>query len=165
MHEHDRIVGVERLHDRIEMGIPQELLAVACEQADAMVLERAERMIDLGNRLAQVPHRHHRERTEALGPARAKLARILVAAPRQRGGLGGIAELHARLRERGQRELDAILVHQLERALGRPLGVAADRGPGTGRVNGVLVERRDEMEVDVDAAGGRHQGLTVCRVR
>ena len=58
MNEHDRVALVERFEHRIERGIAQEFLAIAREQADALVLELIERMLDLG-------HRFTRHRTSA----------------------------------------------------------------------------------------------------
>ena len=55
MHEHHRVAVVERFQHRIEPRVAEEFLAIAREQADALVLELVERMLDLGDRLTARP--------------------------------------------------------------------------------------------------------------
>src|SRR5262249_26476447 len=76
------------------------------------------------------------------------------------------AEADARLRQRGQRNLDAVAIHQLERELRRPVRIPADRWTAPGLVHGLAVERRNVREVDVDAAWCWHCKLNSgCRAR
>ena len=78
---------------------------------------------------------------------------IVVATARQRLRAVGRAEPHAGLRQRGERDLDAEAVHQLERELRGPVGIAADRGAAAGLVHRLAVERRNVVEMNVDPAG------------
>ena len=55
MHEHHGVAVVERFEHRIEPRVAEEFLAIAREQADALMLELAERMLDLGDRLVARP--------------------------------------------------------------------------------------------------------------
>src|SRR5581483_11200592 len=130
--------------------------AVACEQADALMLKRSKAVLDLGKGVARIPHRHERERAEAAGPTCAQFACEFVAAAGELQCRSALAELNAGLGKRGQRGLNAEGVHCLERALGRPVRIAADRRAGARFVGGILVELRDEMKMNIDAAGREH---------
>ena len=156
MHENHGAARVERRHHRIELGVAEERAVVAREQADAAELQRIQAIADLVHRIARVPHRHGAECAEPLRPARVELGGVVVVAARQRFRLAGRAELHAGLRQRGERRRDVEPVHGFERELGRPVRIAADRRAGTGRVHRIRIEPRNEVKMNVDPARVRH---------
>src|SRR5262245_32932939 len=108
---------------------------------------------------AMLPHRDGAECAEALGPSRDELGRIVVAAPRQLLRARPADEADAGLRQRRERDLDAVRVHQLERELRRPFRVSADGGAAPRRVDRLAVERRDEVEVQLYPARRCHRSL------
>ena len=98
------------------------------------------------------------------GPARDELGGVVVAAPRQRPRARLVAEADAGLRQRGERDLDAAGVHQFERELRRPVRILADGRTATGGIDRLAVERRNEVEVNVDPARRWHRDLRLTVV-
>src|SRR5215471_5874837 len=159
MDEHDRAALVQHCKQRIEARIAEEVFAVARKQRDAVELEHVERIRDLVERALGAPHRHRAERAEALGPARDELGRVVIAAPCQRLRARLATEPDAGLRQRREGNLDAVRIHHIERELRRPIRIFAERRASPRRVDRLAVERRDEVEVNVDPARWCHPCL------
>ena len=113
-------------------------------------------MTDYIHRLPHVPHRQDCKTSEPLRPARLELGGVFITAARKRAALARITELHPRLGHRDERHLDGIGVHHIECRLRRPVRITSDGWTATGLIDGVPVELRDEMEVEIDAARWRH---------
>jgi len=62
------------------------------------------------------------------------------------------AEADAGLRQRRERDLDAVRIHHVERERWRPIRIFADGWASSGRVDRLAIERRDEVEVNIDPA-------------
>src|SRR4029453_2171843 len=150
--EYDRAALVQHCKQGIKPRIAEEIFAVARKQRDAVELERVERIGDLIERALYAPHRHRAKRAEARGPARDELGRVVVATPCQGLRAPLAAEADAGLRQRRQGNLDAVRIHHIERELWRPIRIFAERRASPRRVDRLAVERRDEVEVNVDPA-------------
>ena len=155
MHIDDGLAAVKELHQRIERLVAEEFFAIACEQADAFEVQRLEAIFRFGNSGIDVVHRDQAEAAEPLRPLLNQLGRVVIALVRQCRRPSARQELHAGLRNRGDGKLDFMLVHDVERERRRPFRIAADGGPGARVVDRIAIERRNEMQVNVDLAG-RH---------
>src|SRR6516225_5683348 len=142
---------------RVERAVAQKLLAIARKQRHAVEAKLIERMGDLCAGAVHASHRHGGEGPEARGPARDELGRVFVAAARERLAVRRRAEADAGLRQRGERNLDAVRIHQIERELWRPFRIAADGGAASGGIDRLAVKRRNVMKVNVDAARRSHR--------
>ena len=156
MDEHDRAALVQHRQHGIEARVAEKILAVARKQRDAVELQHIERICDLVESALHGPHRDGGECAEAPGPARGELGRVVVAAARQRLRLGLAAEADAGLRQRGERDLDAAGIHQIQCELRGPVRVLADRGAPARRIDRLAVEWRNEVEMNVDPARRCH---------
>src|SRR5262249_19731111 len=152
MDEYDRGALVQHRKQGTEPRIAEEIFAVARKQRDAVELERFERIGDLVERALGAPHRYRAESAEALGPARDELGRVVIAAPCQGLCARLAAKADARLRQRREGNLDAVRIHHIERELWRPIRIFAESRASPRRVDRLAVERRDEVEVNVDPA-------------
>src|ERR1700756_4353791 len=119
MDEHDRAALVQHRKQGIKPRIAEEIFALARKQRDAVEFQHVERIGDLLERALYAPHRHRAESAEARGPTRDEPGRVVVAAPRQRLRVRLAAEADAGLRQRRERDLDAVRIHYLERELWR----------------------------------------------
>src|SRR5262249_10804854 len=152
MDEHDRAALVEHCQQWIELRVAEKIFTVAREQRDPGEFESIERISNLVERALDAPYRHRAERAKALGPTGDELGRVIVATSRQRLCARLAAEADAGLRYRGERDLDAGCVHQVEREWRRPVRIPADGRPPAGGINRLAVERRNEVEMNVDPA-------------
>src|SRR5262249_10954107 len=69
------------------------------------------------------------------------------------------AKVDARLRQRREGNLDAVRIHHVERELWRPIRIFTERRAPPRRVDRLAVERRNEVEVNVDPARWCHHFL------
>ena len=59
-----RVAAIEIAQQRIERGVAEEFLAVACEQRNALEAQRFEAIARFGDRRVDVVHRHETEAAE-----------------------------------------------------------------------------------------------------
>ena len=152
MDEHDSGALVQHREHGIERRIAQELAAVAREQRNTIESEGIETVSDLIERALRAPHRDGDKGAEAPGPACHQLGGIFVAAPRQELRAFLCAKSDPGLRQRGERDLDAVGVHDIERERRGPVRIFADGGTAARGIDRVAVERRNQVEMDVDPA-------------
>ena len=133
MRVHDRAPAIELLHHRRESRVAEPLVTVAREQRDAVSLERVERVRDLAQRALDVRHRHHREHAETAPGVGDQPGRVVVARPRQFGGIRVVQEAHRRGRDRRHGRRHAGSVHVGDRLLRRPVAHRPGNVPGRDR--------------------------------
>ena len=146
------VAAIEKVKQRIERGVAEEFLAIAREQRNTLEAQRFEAIARFGDGRVDVVHRHQTEAAEALRMLGDQLGCVIVAAAGEGRGLVRRQESDARLPQRQHRKRNPMLVHELERQLGRPIRIAADRRPGAGLVHRLAIELRNEVEVHVDHA-------------
>ena len=136
---------------------------IARQQADAVELERVERVGDLLQAAVDVGQRKHGKAAEAAGMVGDQLGGIFVALARELARRLSGGEIDAGCRHREHRDRDAGLVHIGERAFGGPFPhwTVAETGPYRGRD----IARRRQMMVDVDAVGFWASALGQCILR
>jgi hypothetical protein len=81
-----RLAPIEFCHHRQKQGGAEPFVAVARHQADAVGLERVERIGDLLQAAVDIGQRHRCETAEASGMVRQQLGRIFVALARKLAG-------------------------------------------------------------------------------
>ena len=117
----DSIAPVEFLEDRVERGIAQPFVAVACEQADAVRLERIEAVFDLAEAGVNVRKRQCGEYTETARMIRGQSRRVLVAFAAKPDRRRRIVKGVSRRRDRTDTCGHARPVHILETPRGSPV--------------------------------------------
>jgi len=80
---------------------------------------------------------------------------VVVAAAGKGRGAAGRQEADAGLRHRDDGQRDAVLVHEFERKLRRPIRIASDGRSAARFVHRIPIELRDQMKVHVDHARDR----------
>ena len=147
----DDLAPVEFFHDRQEGGIAEPLVVIVRHQADAVELERVERVGDFLQAAVDVGEREHREAPEAAGMVGDQLCGVFVALAHQLARCFAGSEIDARLRHREHRDRDARLVHIGQRFFRRPAPHQAITEIGADRRRDVA--RRRQMMVNIDAVG------------
>ena len=150
----DGVAGVEIVQERIERGVAEKCLAVARKQRNAFEMQRVETVLGFRDSQADIVHWQQPETAEPLWVLRDQLGGVIVTAAREDRRFLLRHEADAGLAERQQRKRDAVIVHEIQRQCRCPVWIAPDRGPAAGLVNRVPVELRNEVEVDINQAGG-----------
>ena len=159
MDEDHGLAAVQFGEDGIKARIARPAVVVARQQMHAVHLQGVESVGDLVQAALHIRQGEGREGAEAAGEILAQLRHVFVAHAHERAGLLHIAKPDAGIAEAGDGGGDAVLVHLLHGALGRPLGHDGRRIVGTAQ-NEVAFRREPSGGIDVvmhvDAArGGR----------
>ena len=128
MHEHHGLAAVELGVELVLVGMAEVALPGMAEQADALKLQRVERVGRLADRGRDVGHRQQREGAEPVRMIGDHFRRVVVALAGDADRLVDIAEAGAGRGDRIDHRGDVHLVHQLElqrQAPGRPRVLAA----------------------------------------
>jgi hypothetical protein len=149
------LAPVQFLKHRRKAGIAGIFAVVIREQADAVGLQLVERVGDLAQAALDIRERQACEQPEAAGMLLPHLRGVIVALSRQAPRAFGIAKPEPRRRDRGDRLLDSIAVHRLDRMLWRPdRRLAGDQQRPDALVpDKPHVIRRQNMMVDVNSVG------------
>src|SRR6266705_4216098 len=124
-----RLAPIELLPDRCEGSVAEIFVLVARHQADAVGLERVERVFDFLETALRVEQRNGRETGKAARVVPCELRTELVAEARDSTSLLDVRDRRARLDQRKYRCGDAALVHVFDRHGGRPLERGARTAP------------------------------------
>ena len=149
MHVDHGLAAVELGIDRRERCVAEILAVVACQQADAVGLERVEGVFDFLQAAVGVRRRDRREQAEAAGMIAHELGAVFVDLAAELAGFLVVAPPGAGLDLRQHRRADAALVHVVERHLHRPF-----RRAGLVLAERLAMLRRQEMVMDVDLGLG-----------
>ena len=145
------LAAVEFFHDRQKQRIAEPFVAIARQQADAVELERVERVFDFLQAALGVGQRQHREASEPAGMVGDQLGGVFVALARHfaRRLAGGVIDARRRYREHRDRHAGGIHIRQ---RIFRPpfphqgfAEIIGDRSRD--------IARRRQMMVNVDAIG------------
>src|SRR6266581_2002962 len=124
-----RLAPIELLPDRCEGCVAEIFVLVARHQADAVGLERVERVFDFLETALRVEQRNGRETGKTARVVPCELRTELVAEARHSTSLLDVRDRRARLDQRKYRCGDAALVHVFDRHGGRPLERGARTPP------------------------------------
>ena len=145
VHVDHRLAAVELGIDRRERCVAEIFSVVACQQADAVGLERVEGVFDFLQAAVGVRRRDRGEQAEAARMIAHELGAVFVDLAAELAGFLIVAPPGAGLDLRQHRRPDAALVHVVERHLHRPFWRA-----GLVLAERLAMLRRQEMVVDVD---------------
>ena len=122
----DGLAPVEFLEYRREHRITEPLVAVACEQCDAVGLEHIEAVLDLAQAAVDVRHRQCGEYAEAAGVISNQTRRVVVAFAGQTHCVRGVKEGIARRRDRSHGRGYAGAIHVFQRLRSGPTSHCAE---------------------------------------
>ena len=122
MDEDHGLAAVQFGEDGVEARVPRPAVVVARQQMHAVHLQGVEGIGDLVQAALHIRQGQRREGAETAGEILAQLRHVFVAHAHERAGLLHIAKPDAGIAQARDGGGDAILVHLLHGALGRPLG-------------------------------------------
>ena len=128
MDEHDGVAAVELRPDWLERRLAEIFPRIVGEEDHPVGPQRVERVLEFPEGALGIGQRQRREVAETIGPLRDEIRRVFVHATRHPPSLALVPADDAR---RGQREdpgRDLLRVHEIDRAVGRPLRNHGARG-------------------------------------
>jgi hypothetical protein len=156
MQEHVRATCVELVEERRQLRVTGIAAEHVAQQRNAVEGEHVERMVHLGQRAFDIRQGHDREPGEAPIVRRDLRSRRVVHEPRQVVGKRLVTEGHARWRQREDRGVDGVRIHEREGALRRPLGQRERQKTPVAHLGVVLAWREVHVRVDPHARGFIH---------
>src|SRR5205823_4271710 len=159
MDEHDGVAAVELRPDWLERRLAEIFPRIVGEEDHPVGPQRVERVLEFPEGALGIGQRQRREVAETIGPLRDEIRRVFVHATRHPPSLALVPADDAR---RGQREdpgRDLLRVHEIDRAVGRPLRNHGARGIAAMRGQGARPEGRYDMLMNVNAMSRGHARL------